>query len=36
MEEVTTYTLLDNCSQGTFVREDIILKLEASGATTKI
>ena len=28
--EVTTYALLDNCSQGTFVGEDIIYKLEAS------
>ena len=35
-KEVTTYALLDNCSQGTFVREDIIHKLEASGARTKM
>ena len=35
-KEVTTYTLLDNCSQETFVREDIKHKLEASGARTKI
>ena len=34
--EVTTYAILDNCSQGTFVREDIIHKLEASGTRTKI
>ena len=34
-KEVTTYALLDNCSQGTFVREDTIHKLEASGARTK-
>ena len=35
-KKVTTYTLLDNCSQGTFVREDIIHNLDASGARTKI
>ena len=35
-KEITTYALLDNCSQDTFVREDIIHKLEESGATTKI
>ena len=29
-KEVTTYALLDNCSQGTFVGEDIIHKLEVS------
>ena len=34
-KEVTTYALLDNCSQGTLVREDI-RKLEALGARTKI
>ena len=34
-KEVTTYAVLDNCSQGTFVKEDIH-KLEASGARTKI
>ena len=35
-KEVTTYALLDNSSQGTFAREDIIHKLEVSGARTKI
>ena len=35
-KEVSTYALLDYCSQGIFVREDIIHKLEASGARTKI
>ena len=35
-KEVTTYALLDNCCKGNFVREDIIHKLEASGARTKI
>ena len=34
-KKVTKYALLDNCSLGTFVREDIIHKLEASGARTK-
>ena len=34
-EEVTTYALLDNSSQETFVREDIIYILEVSGAGTK-
>ena len=35
-KDVTTYALLDSCSQGTLVIEDIIHKLEASGARTKI
>ena len=35
-KEVTKYTLLNNCSQGTFVREDVIHKLVASGTRTKI
>ena len=35
-KEVTKYTLLNNCSQGTFVREDAIHKLVASGTRTKI
>ena len=35
-KEITTYPLLDNCRKGNFVREDIIHKLEASGARTKI
>ena len=34
-KEVTTSALLDNCAQGA-KREDIIHKLEASGARTKI
>ena len=35
-KEVTKYTLLNNCSQGTFVREDVVHKLQASGTRTKI
>ena len=35
-KEVTTHALLDSCSQGTFVREDTIQKLEESKARTKI
>ena len=35
-KEVTKYTLMNNCSQGTFVREDVIHKLVASGTRTKI
>ena len=31
-----TYAFLDNCSQGNFLREDIIHKLEGSRARTKI
>ena len=34
-KEVTTHALLNNWSQGTFLREGIIRKLEASGARTK-
>lgn len=34
--EVTSYTLLDNYSQGTYAREDIVLTLEASGERTKV
>ena len=35
-KEVTTYTLLDNYSQGTIMREGIIHKQETSGAKTKV
>ena len=35
-KEVNTYALLDNCCQKTFAKENIMHKLEASGARTKI
>ena len=34
--QVQTYTMLDNCSQGTFIKESLINYLKMSGLTTSI
>ena len=34
--EVTTFAMLDNCSQGTFVKEDLLKKLKIGGRATSI
>ena len=35
-KEGKNFTLLDSCSQGTFVTEDLISKLSVSGVKTSI
>ena len=34
--QVNTFAMLDNCSQGTFVKEDLLKKLKIGGRATSI